>query len=88
MGCEAGLGPASWETSCSRRSVGLTCGIDFAFGALDGFGDAGFVEGFEDVVDGVDVEGLDGVLVESGGKDDVRNFEFAFDKFLEDAEAV
>ena len=67
---------------------GTDCGIDFAFGALDGFGDAGFVEGLEDVVDSVDVESLDRILVKGSGKYDVGNFEFAFDKFLEDAEAV
>ena len=53
--------------------------IDFLFGFLDGFGDAGFVEGLEDVVHGVDVEGLHGVLVEGGGENDVRDFEFALD---------
>ncbi len=31
---------------------------------------------------------MNGVLVEGGGKDDVRDFEFALDEFLEDAEAV
>ena len=63
-------------------------GFDFFFGFLDGFGDASFVEGFEDVVHGVDVESLHGVLVEGGGEDDVRDFELALDELFEDAEAV
>lgn len=67
---------------------GAGLGFDFFFGFLDGFGDAGLVEGFQDVIDGVDVEGLHGVVVEGGGEDDVRHFEFALDEFLEDAEAV
>jgi hypothetical protein len=58
---------------------GAGVGFDFLFGFLDGFGDAGFVEGLEDVVDGVDVEGLYGVLVEGGGEDNVRDFELALD---------
>ena len=60
---------------------------DFA-GASDGFGDASFVEGLEDVVDGAYVERLHSVLIEGGGEDDVGHFRFAFDEFLEDAEAV
>jgi len=31
---------------------------------------------------------LHGVVVESGGENDVGNFEFTFDEFLQDAEAV
>jgi hypothetical protein len=62
--------------------------FDFAFHLLDGSGDAGFVEGLQDVVDGVHIEGLHGVMIERGGEDNVRNFEFALDQFLEDAEAV
>jgi hypothetical protein len=67
---------------------GTDGGLDFTLGTLNGFGDASLVEGLEDVVHGVDVEGLDGVLVEGGGEDDVRNFEFALDEFFEDAETV
>jgi len=67
---------------------GIGLGFDFAFDALNGFGDAGLVEGLEDVVDGVHVEGLDGVVVKGRGEDDVGNFEFALDELLEDAEAV
>jgi hypothetical protein len=57
-------------------------------GASNGFGDARFVEGLEDVVDGADVEGLHSVLIEGSGEDHVGHFSFAFDEFLEDAEAV
>jgi hypothetical protein len=67
---------------------GAGFGLDFAFYLLDGFKEAFFVEGLEDVVDSVDVEGLDRVVVESGGEDDVGNFELTLGKFLEDAEAV
>ena len=62
--------------------------FDHFFGALDGFGDARFVEGLEDVVDGVNVEGLDGVIVEGGGKNDLRQALFAFEKLFDHAEAV
>ncbi len=54
---------------------GVHVGFDFATSFLDGAGNAGFVEGLEDVVDGVDFESLDSVLVEGGGEDDVRDFE-------------
>lgn len=56
--------------------------------ALDGFGDACLVEGLEDVIDGVYVEGLNGVLIERGSKNDMWHFHFAFDKLFEDTEAV
>jgi hypothetical protein len=77
------LGDEAFETL-----GGAGVGFDFFFGFLDGFGDAGFVEGFQYVVDGVDVEGLHGVLVECGGEDNVRDFELALDEPFEDAEAV
>jgi hypothetical protein len=67
---------------------GAGLGFDFAFYFLNGFREAGFIEGLEDVVDGVNIEGLDGIVVEGGGEDDVRDFEFPFDEFLEDAETV
>jgi hypothetical protein len=63
-------------------------GVDFLAGALDGLCDAGLVEGFQYVVDGIDVEGLNGVVVEGGGEDDVRYLELAFDELFEDAEAI
>ena len=63
-------------------------GFDHFLGALDGFGDARLVEGLEDVVDGVHVESLDGVIVEGGGEDDLRQALFAFEKLFDYAEAV
>ena len=84
----SGLGSAKLGDELFEALGGADVGIDFALGALDGFGDAGLVEGFQDVVDGVDVEGLHGVVVEGGGEDHVGDFEFALDDFLEDAEAV
>ena len=63
-------------------------GFDFFFDFLDGFDEARLVEGLQDVIDGVHIERLHGVVVEGGGEDDVRDFEFALDEFLEDAEAV
>jgi hypothetical protein len=71
------------------KALGRTDGgIDFSFGALNGFGDAGLVKGLQDVVDGVHVESLYGVLVEGSGENNVRHFEFTLDEFLQDAEAV
>jgi hypothetical protein len=67
---------------------GAGVGLNFLFCFLDGFGDAGLVKRLEDVVNGVDVEGLDGVVVESGGKDDVGHFELALNEFFEHAEAI
>jgi hypothetical protein len=88
VGLRGRLGSGELGNELLEALGGTDGGIDFAFSTLDGFGDAGFVKGLEDVVDGVDVEGLDGVLVKGSGEDDVRNFEFAFDKLLEDAEAI
>ena len=67
---------------------GAGVGLDFPFGFLNGFGDASLVEGLEDVIDGVDVEGLHGVLVKGGGENDVGDFELALYELFEDAEAV
>ncbi len=83
-----GLGRGELGDELFETLGGAGVGLDFFLGFLDGFGDAGFVEGFEDVVHGVDVEGLHGVLIESGGENDVRDFEFALDELFEDAEAV
>lgn len=63
-------------------------GFDFLFCFLDGFGDAGFVKRLKDVVDGIDIESLDGVVVEGRGEDDVRHFELALNELFQDAEAV
>ncbi len=63
-------------------------GVDHFFGSLQGFGDAGFVEGLEDVINGVYVEGLDGVVVEGGGEDDLRDAQVAFEELFDYAEAV
>src|SRR5208282_3701544 len=67
-----GLGGGELGDELFQALGGAGVGFDFFFGFLDGFGDAGFVEGFEDVVYGVYVEGLDGVLIEGSGKDYVR----------------
>jgi hypothetical protein len=84
----SGLGSSELVDKLFEAVGGAGLGFDFAFYFLDGFGQAGFVEGLEDVIDSVNVEGLDGVVVEGGGEDDVRDFEFAFNEFLEDAETV
>ena len=59
-------------------------------GAFDGLEDAVAIEGLQKVVDGVDVERADRVLVEGGGKDDLREL-FAFaqlNQFFEHREAI
>jgi len=83
-----GLGSGELRDELFEAFSGIGLGFDFAFDALNGFGDAGLVERLENIVDGIHVESLDGVVVESGGEDNVRNFEVAFNEFLEDAEAV
>jgi hypothetical protein len=83
-----GFGARELRDELLEAFGGAYGGVNFAFGALNGFGDACLVEGLEDIIDGVDVEGLDSVLVEGGGEDDVGDFEFAFNEFFEDAEAV
>jgi len=50
--------------------------------ALDGFGDARLVERLQDVIYGVYLERLYGVLIERRGKYDVRHFHFPLDEFL------
>ena len=74
--------------SVSRRSTGRGVGVQHFFGALQSFGDAGFVEGLEDVINCVYVEGLDGVVVEGCGEDDLRDGEAAFEELFDYAEAV
>ena len=81
-----GVAEAIHETFEALGGAGVR--FDFAAGALDGFGDACFVEGLEDVVDGIYVEGLDGVVIECSGENDVRHAHFLFDKALEDTETV
>ena len=66
-----------------RAEVGLDLGFgerggavgegsgEAAFDALDGLEDAGAVKGLEEVVNGVDVKGADGVLVIGRGEDDL-----------------
>jgi hypothetical protein len=83
-----GLGSRELRDELLEAFGGAGVGFDFAFGFLNGLGDAGFVEGLQDIVDSVDVEGLDGIVVEGGGEDDVGDFEFALDEFLEHAEAI
>jgi hypothetical protein len=46
-------------------------GGDAGADLFDGLEDALAVEGLQQVVDGVDLEGADGVLVEGGGEDDL-----------------
>ena len=82
------LGSSELRDKLLEALGGAGVGFDFLFCFLDGFGYAGLVKGLEDVVDGVDVEGLDGIVVEGGGKDDVRHFELALDEFLEHAKAI
>ena len=62
--------------------------VHFFAGTLNGFGDARFVERLQHVVHGVHVEGLHGVMIESGGEDHVRDFDFALDQLLQHPEAV
>ena len=83
-----GLGSGELGNELFESLGGTGLRFDFAFGFLDGFGDAGLVEGLQNVIHGVYVEGLDRVVVEGGGEDDVGDLEFAFDEFLEDAKAV
>jgi hypothetical protein len=83
-----GLGSNKLVDELFETISGAGFGFDFAFHFLNGFGEAFLVEGLEDVVDGVDVEGLDGIVIEGGGEDNVRDFQFAFGEFLEDAKAI
>src|SRR3990172_3363904 len=63
-------------------------GLDELASARQGAGDAGFVKGLEQVVEGVDLEGLDSILVVGGGEYDMRELEALVHQLLEDAEAV
>ena len=57
-------------------------------GARNGLGDARLVEWLQDIVHGIYIECLDGVLVKRSGKDHVRHFHFALDDFFQNAETV
>jgi len=83
-----GLGGSELGDEFFEALGGAGLGFDFLFGFLNSLGDAGFVEGLEHVIDGVDVEGLHGVLIVGRGENDVRDFELALDQLFEDAEAV
>src|SRR5260370_39954580 len=56
--------------------------------ARNSFGNARLVERLQNVIDGVYVESLDGVVIEGRGENDVRDFHFALDEFFQHAEAV
>ena len=71
-----------------RVAFGLCCLLQAEAGALDRLQHAGFVEGLEQVVDGVDVEGAHRVLVEGGGEDDLRQPVLVLDELLEHGESV
>jgi len=55
---------------------------------LQSFGDAGLVERLQNIIHGVHVEGLDGVVVEGRGENNLRDAEFAFEEFFDNAEAI
>lgn len=67
---------------------GAGVGFDSFFDFLDGFGEAGLVERFQDVIYRVHIEGLHGIVIERSGEDYVGDFEFALDELLEDAETI
>ena len=62
--------------------------LDFTFGAGDRFGDAGFVERFQYIVDGVYIESLHRVGIVSGGENYMRHFHFALDQLFQYAKAI
>ena len=71
-----------------RFAFGLRGLLQTQPGALDGLQHAGFVEGLEQIVDGVDVEGAHRVLVEGRSEDDLRQPVVVLDELLEHGEAV
>lgn len=88
---QVGLGVADQSELSDKLFEALgraDVGVDFLAGALDGFGDAGFVERFQYIVDRIHIESLDGIVVKGSGEDDVRYLEFAFDELFEDAETI
>ena len=60
-----------FDADFRRGARSGAAGRDAGFGAVDGFRDTDEVKGFEQVVDGVHVERADGVLVISGGEDEL-----------------
>ena len=68
-----GLGGYEFEEGVELvEGVGVGGGGGEAGAGLgDGLGDAVAVEGLEEVVDGVDLKGADGVVVVGGGEDDL-----------------
>jgi len=50
--------------------------------------DALLIEGLEKIVDGIDLKGADGVLVERGREDDLREGQLPAQEFFEDGEAI
>ena len=81
--------------SLSRASSLASAGCDSAGAAHAGawafsmvLEDALAVEWLEQIVDCVDLKGADGVLVEGGGEDDLRQRHLAVEQFFEDGESV
>ena len=67
---------------------GLGRGGDAGAGLVEGEGDAGAVEGLEQVVDCIHLEGADGVLVEGGGEDDLGEAGGGVEELFDDGEAI
>jgi hypothetical protein len=66
---------------------GRLCFEHFA-STVDGLGETALVEGFQDIINGADVEGLNRVLIEGRGEDHVGHFHFALDQLFQDTETV
>ena len=66
------------------KAVGFLLGA----GLMDGLRDAFLIERLEQVVDRIDLEGLDRVLVVGRGEDDLGQRDFLVEQLLDDAEAV
>ena len=64
--------------------------LDAFAGAAEGLEDAAAIEGLEQVVDRVHVEGAHGVLVECSGEDDLRHGagRFFVEELFDDGEAI
>ncbi len=57
-------------------------------GFVEGAEDAFAIEGLEQIVDGVDLKGADGVLIVGGGEDDLGQGGALLEQFLQHSEAV
>ena len=72
--------------------TGVGCGVGAVgqpgFHLLHRLQHALAVEGLQQVIDGVDLKGADGVLVEGGGEDDLREAGLLVEEFFEDGEAI